>query len=176
MRALDAVKVAVLVFVAAVLQTAVFADVDVLRGTPDVLLVTLIAVSLVRGSLVGAIAGFGAGLVVDTALLGTLGMTSLLLTLVGYWTGRYGETTARERRYAPYLAVCVMTFLYLLGELVLRFMLAEPAPVESVLVDSLVQTMALNALVMWPIYALVRRLLPSQGVPGTFARGVGAVG
>jgi len=176
MRALDAVKIVVLVFVAAVLQTAVFADVDVLRGTPDVLLVTLIAVSLARGSTVGAIAGFGAGLVVDTALLGTLGVTSLLLTLVGYWTGRYSETTARERRRAPYLAVCVMTFLYLLGELVVRFMLAEPAPVESVLVDSLVQTMALNVFVMWPIYALVRRLLPPQGVQGTFATGVGTIG
>ena len=70
MRALNAVKVAVLVFVAAVLQTAVFTDVEVLRGTPDVLLVTLIAVSLARGSMVGALAGFGAGLVVDTALLG----------------------------------------------------------------------------------------------------------
>ena len=46
MRALDVVKVAVLVFVAAVLQTAVFTDVEVLGGTPDVLLVTLVAVSL----------------------------------------------------------------------------------------------------------------------------------
>lgn len=176
MKALDAIKIAVLVFAAAVLQTAVFADVVVLRGTPDLLLVTLVAVSLLRGSLVGAIAGFCAGLVVDTALLGTLGMTSLLLTLVGFWTGRYAETTTRERRYTPYAAVCVMTFLYLVGELIVRFMLAEPAAVESVLVDSLVQTIALNVLLMWPVYALVRRLLPAQSAQGTFSRGVGVVG
>ena len=50
MRALDAVKVAVLVFVAAVLQTAVFSDAVVLRGTPDILLVTLMAISLLRGA------------------------------------------------------------------------------------------------------------------------------
>ena len=32
-------------------------------------------------------------------------MTSLLLTLVGFWTGRYGGDDHARRRYAPYLAV-----------------------------------------------------------------------
>jgi rod shape-determining protein MreD len=173
--ALDAIKVGAIVFVAAVLQTTVFSDVVLLGGTPDVLLVTLVSVALVRGSLVGAVAGFFAGLVVDVALLGTLGMTSLLLTLTGYWAGRYGETSTRDRRYAPYLAVAVITFCYLVGELALRFMLAEPAPVESVLIDTFFQTLALNLLVTWPVFALVRRLLPARA-PVSVARGVSAIG
>ena len=64
----------------------------ILGATPDILLVTLVAVALVRGATTGAVAGFFGGLVIDIALLDTLGVTSLLLTLVGYWTGRYGET------------------------------------------------------------------------------------
>jgi rod shape-determining protein MreD len=176
MRAPDGVKIALLVFVAAILQTAVFADVDILGGTPDLLLVALVAVALLRGSLTGAIAGFCAGLVVDTALLGTLGVTSLLLTLAGFWTGRYAETTVRERRFTPYLAIAVMTPLYLVAELVVRFLLAEPAPVQSVLITSLLQTIVLNVLLMWPVWALVRRLLPAASGSGTFARGVGALG
>ena len=176
MTALDALKVAALVFVAAVLQTSVFSGVVVLGGSPDLLLVTLVAVALLRGALVGAVAGFCGGLLVDVALLGTLGMTSLLLTLVGYWTGRYGETTARDRRYAPYLAVAVMTLLYLLGSLALRFMLAEPAPVRAVLVESFVQSLALNLLMMWPVYGFVRRVLPQRDTAGGLARGVGVIG
>jgi rod shape-determining protein MreD len=175
MTAIDALKVTAVVFVAALLQTAVFSDVILLGGTPDVLLVTLVAVALLRGSLVGAVAGFFGGLVVDVALLGTLGVTSLLLTLVGYWTGRYGETTAQDRRYAPYLSVAVITFCYLVGELALRFMLAEPAPVETVLVDTFFQTLALNLIVTWPIYAVVRRVLPVR-TPARIVRGVGALG
>ena len=79
-----------------------------------------------------------AGLLVDTANLGTLGVTSLLLTLAGYWIGRYGETTGRDRAHAPFLvgrrrrrprtrsARCV-----------LHFMLGEPAPARVVLLDAL---------------------------------------
>lgn len=80
---IDALKVGVVVFVAAVVQTAVFSGMSVLGGVPDVLLVTLVAVALVRGATTGAVAGFFAGLVVDIAPLDTLGLTSLLLTLAG---------------------------------------------------------------------------------------------
>ena len=103
----DALKVGVIVFLAAILQVSVFSSVDILRGTPDLLLVTLVAVALLRGSVVGAAAGFWGGLAIDTANLATLGLTSLLLTLVGYWVGRYGETTGHERTHAPFLSVAV---------------------------------------------------------------------
>ncbi len=157
---IDALKIGLLMFAAAVLQSSVFSSASVLGGTPDVLLVTLVVVALMRGATTGAVAGFFAGLVIDVALLDTLGTTSLLLTLAGYWSGRYGESNASRRRYAPYLAVGVMTVLYLVGVLALRFMLAEPAPAREVLVDTLLQSVALNVLLTWPIFALVRRLLP----------------
>jgi rod shape-determining protein MreD len=154
----------------------VFADVGVLGGTPDVLLVTLVSVALLRGALVGAIAGFAAGFLVDVALLGTLGETSLLLTLVGFWTGRYGETTARDRRAAPFLAVAAATVTYLIGALALRFILAEPAPVQTVLVGTLVQVLALNLLLTWPVYRLVQRILPAREGTTGLAKGVGVLG
>src|SRR5262249_8834206 len=82
-----------LVFVASIAQVSIFSNVHVLGGRPDVLLLTLVSISLLRGPIWGAAAGFGAGLIVDTANLETLGVTSLLLTLAGYWIGRYGEAS-----------------------------------------------------------------------------------
>ena len=172
----DSLKVGVVVFVAAVASTAVFSGMSVLGGVPDILLVTLVAVALVRGATTGAIAGFFAGVVVDIALLDTLGMTSLLLTLAGYWAGRYGETAPSGRRYAPYLAVGVMTVLFAIGSLVLRFMLGEPAPAQEVLVETLVQSLALNLLATWPVFAIVRRLLPRRQGVTTFGPEVSVVG
>lgn len=171
----DAVKVAAIVFLAAVLQVAVFAEAFVLGGTPDILLVTLVAVALLRGSIAGAFAGFLAGLLVDIAMLEMLGLTSLVLTLVGYWTGRFGETSAPGRRYAPYLAVAAMTFLYLAATLALRFLLGEPAPAREVLLETFFQTLALNLLVTWPVYHLLGRLLPERE-PVTLSTGAGVVG
>jgi rod shape-determining protein MreD len=154
----DGVKAAALLFVAAVAQVSIFAQVHVFGAVPDVLLVTLVALALLRGSLVGAVGGFFAGLIVDTASLGTLGLTSLVLTLAGYWIGRYGETTGRDRAHAPFLSIAVVTVLYQLGLLVVHFVLGESAPGGAV-VRSLIPAIVLNLILTAPIYALVRRLL-----------------
>ena len=87
---------------------------------------TLALVALLRGTIYGAVAGFWAGLLVDTANLGTLGVTSLLLTVAGYWIGRYGETTGRDRTHAPFLSVGVVTVLYSFGALIVDYMLGDP--------------------------------------------------
>jgi rod shape-determining protein MreD len=158
----DAVKIVALVFVASILQVSIFSGVSILGGTPDLLLVTLVAVALLRGSIAGAAAGFLAGLIVDTATLEILGVTSLLLTLAGYWIGRYGETAVRDRTHAPFLAVAFVTVLYALGALALRFVLGESAPAHAVLVDTLFQSIGLNLILTWPVYAVVRRLLPPR--------------
>jgi rod shape-determining protein MreD len=159
---LDSAKAGAVVFAAAILQVSVFSDVTILHGTPDLLLVTLLCLALLRGSIAGAVAGFGAGLVIDTANLGTLGVSSLLLTLAGYWIGRYGETTGRDRSHAPLLSVAVVTLLYAFGSLALHVVLGDPVDARLVLVDSLPAAVLLNLLLTVPVYALVRRVLGRQ--------------
>lgn len=162
MSLLDGVKAAALLFVAAIAQVSIFAQLHVLGAVPDVLLVTLVCLALLRGAVVGAVGGFFAGLVIDTASIGTLGLTSLVLTLAGYWIGRYGETTGRDRAHAPFLSVAVVTVLYQFGLLVMHFVLGESAPAGAV-VRSLVPAIVLNLILTGPLYALARRLLRPAG-------------
>ena len=161
MSAWDGVKIAVLLFVAAVAQVSIFSQIDVFGAAPDLLLVTLVAISLLRGSIAGAAGGFFAGLIVDTASLTALGLTSLVLTLAGFWIGRYGETTGRDRGHAPYLSIAVVTVLYEVGLLVVHFVLGESAPAGAVFA-SLLPAVLLNLVITGPVYALVRRLLRPQ--------------
>jgi len=157
----DGVKIAILLFVAGVAQVSIFSQIDVFGASPDLLLVTLVAISLLRGSVAGAIGGFYGGLVFDIASLAQLGLTSLVLTLVGFWVGRYGETTGRDRAHAPYLSIAVVTVLYEVGLLVVHFVLGESAPAEGVF-RILLPAVLLNLIVTGPIYAVVRRLLRPQ--------------
>ena len=157
---MDGVKAAVILFLAALLQLSVLTEYRAFR-TSSIVLVALLSVALLRGSVFGAIAGFGTGLLLDTATLGTLGVTSLLLTVGGFWIGRYGETTARDRFHAPYVSVAVVTVLYSLGQLFLQFVLGEPAP-AGVVVHALPLGLLLNLLLTLPVYGLVRRLFPPQ--------------
>jgi rod shape-determining protein MreD len=161
MMAADAAKAGALLFLVVVVQLAIMAQVTILGGHPNLLLVTLVCVALLRGTVFGAVAGFSAGLLADTGVFGTLGFTALLLTLAGYWTGRYGETTGRDRAHAPVVSIAVITFLYQLAALVLRFMLGQNAPAGAIL-EGLFPTILLNLIVTLPAYALVRRLLPAR--------------
>lgn len=154
----DAAKAAAVLFVAVVVQLSIMAQVTILGGHPNLLLVALVCIALLRGAVFGAVAGFSAGLLADTGTFGTLGFTALLLTLAGYWTGRYGETTGRDRAHAPMLSIAVVTFLYQIAALVLRFILGENAPAGEIF-TGVVPTMLLNLILTWPMYALARRLL-----------------
>ena len=162
MIAADAAKAAVGLFLCVIVQSSILSLVDVFGGTPDLVLVALVSIALLRGSIFGAIAGFWAGFLLDTATLstlGTLGFTSLLLTVAGFWIGRYGETTARDRFHAPYLSVLVVTVLYAFGALALRFVLGDSVPAHDVL-TGLPAGVLWNLVLTWPVYGLVRRLLP----------------
>lgn len=158
MKLADGLKAAALLFVAAIAQVSIFSQLHVYGGVPQLVLVTLVAVALLRGTIAGALAGFFAGLLVDTAMLGMLGLTSLVLTVAGYWIGRYGETTGRDRGHAPFLSVAVVTFLYAYGVLLVEFMLGERAPAGAVM-RSLPSTIVMNLVLTAPVYALVRFLL-----------------
>jgi rod shape-determining protein MreD len=155
----DVPKAALLLFVAVLLQVSVLSAYSPLGGRANIVLVVLLSIALLRGSVFGAVAGFAAGLLVDTANLDTLGFTSLLLTIGGFWIGRYGETTARDRFHAPYVSVGVVTVLYTVGALALRFVLGDPAPAGAVLAG-LPASILFNLVLTWPVYALARRIFP----------------
>jgi hypothetical protein len=79
----------------------------------------------------------------------------------GFWIGRYGETTARDRFHAPFVSVAVVTVLYAFGQLVLQFVLGQPAPADIV-VHALPLGLLINLILTVPVYALIRRLFPPQ--------------
>jgi rod shape-determining protein MreD len=150
-------RAAVVVFVAAMLQTVIVSSLVVGGGTADVLLVVVVALGLVRGAVPGAVFGFMGGVMVDLVTLDTMGITSLVLTLAGFWAGRYGETTGRDRRFAPLLAVGAITVLAGLFGFVLHYMLGEEVVARHALVTALAPALVLNLALALPVHALVRR-------------------
>jgi rod shape-determining protein MreD len=153
-----ALRVALLVFVAAVVQVGTISGTRLLGAEPDVLLVTIVAVGLVAGSIPGAVAGFVGGLLVDVMSLATLGTTSIVLILAGYWAGRYGETTGRGRRYAPSLAAFAITLLATVGGLAIHFLLGQSVSARTALGDA-VPTAILAALLVVAIHRVSAALI-----------------
>ena len=155
----ESAVVAALVFVAALLQVTLFASLDVAGGVADVLLLTLLSIALLRGAVVGSIAGFFGGLLVDVLTLDTLGVTALLYALAGYWAGRYGETTGRDRSHAPLLTVLVATVALAYAGYGLHFLLGEELSARRALFETLLPALVLNLAVARPVYALCHSAL-----------------
>jgi rod shape-determining protein MreD len=151
-------RTAPLVFVAALVQVTVLAGGRVFGAEFDLLLITVVSIALLRGSVAGAVAGFLGGVLVDVMTLSTLGVTSLLLTLAGYWAGRYGETTGRGRVYAAPVAAFAISLLVGIGAAALHFLLGDSVPASAVLTP-LLPSAILAALVVFPVRRVVRAVL-----------------
>jgi rod shape-determining protein MreD len=152
-------RASLVVFVAAMLQVVIVSSLVIAGGAPDLLLVVVVVLGLLRGSIPGAILGFVGGVIVDLVTLGTLGVTSLILTLAGFWAGRYAETTGRDRRLAPVLAVGTITVLAGAFGFVLHYLLDEEVVARHALVTALAPALVLNLVLAFPVHALVRRIV-----------------
>lgn len=168
MTPVDALRAFAVVFVAALLQVVIVSSLVIAGGAPDLLLVVVVALGLLRGSVPGAVLGFVGGLVVDFVTLGTLGVTSLILTLAGFWAGRYAETTGRDRRFAAVIAVGTITVLAGAFGYVLHYLLDEEVVAGHALVTALVPALLLNVALALPVHALVRRIV-GEGERGDVA-------
>jgi rod shape-determining protein MreD len=116
-------------------------------------------VGLLCGSTTGAVAGFAVGLLVDLALVQTLGVTSLTLTVVGYWSGRLREVRDPQAALTPLLVGAAGSGAAMVGYSVVQFLLGVDAPVSLELLRQIVLGVVVNTIVALPMWAIVRRSL-----------------
>ncbi len=94
-----ALRVAVVLLSAAVLQRGLFSEVRILGVAIDVFLLIAVAAGIAVGPERGAVIGFFAGLSLDLMVQTPLGLSALVYCLTGYLTGRLYGTTVRSSRW-----------------------------------------------------------------------------
>ena len=157
--------------IAVVLEVSVMPYVNVADGIPDLITPTVVVVALLRGPLVGAVTGFGAGLLVElTSPVETLGVLALLYLAVGAWCGRYCESEESSSLVAPLLLSVVATLAVQLGYMIFQLLLGNTMPASEFVSQLLLPTVALTALLSPPILLVGRRLLGAPRVVEPYAR------
>ena len=131
-------RIAVLVVVVVFFQIGVVSEVPVFGVAVDLSPLVVAFVGLLCGSTIGAATGFAVGLLVDLALVQTLGLTSLIFTLVGYWCGRLRELRDPQAALTPLLVGAAATAASLVGYSLMEFMLGVDAPVSLELLRQIV--------------------------------------
>ncbi len=152
-------RVAALAIVVVFFQISVVSEVPVFGVNADFSPLLVAFVGLMCGSTLGASTGFAVGLLVDLALLQTLGLTSLVFTLVGYGCGRLRELRDPQAALTPLLVAAIASAVSLVGYSLMEFMLGVDAPVSLELLRQIVLGVLVNTIVALPMWAIVRRVL-----------------
>ncbi len=153
-------RIAALALVTVFVQIAALSQLSLFGATPDVVPLVVASAGLLAGPIPGALAGFGAGLLVDVALIQTLGVSSLVYVIVGHFAGRLRETVRDPQAFLlPLAAGGVGTLAALVVFSVIQFLLGIEAPVSFELLVQIISTVLINTLLALPIHALVRRAL-----------------
>ena len=142
-----------------ILQLTAVSQVSVFGVPADLSPLLVASIGLLAGSIPGAVLGFCLGLFMDTALMQTLGVTSLVFTAVGYGAGRVRELRDPAHGLAPVAVGAAATAVSAVGFSLLQFLLGVEAPVSWLLLRDIVMTILLNTLLALPVYTLVRRAL-----------------
>jgi rod shape-determining protein MreD len=154
-----AARVAALALVVVFLQTGVVSEVPIFGVAIDLTPLVVAFVGLECGSLAGAVAGFAIGLLVDLTLVQTLGLTSLIFTLVGYGAGRLRELRDPRAALTPLLVGAAAATTATVGYSVMEIALGVDAPVSFELLRQIVVGVVLDTIVALPIWAVVHRWL-----------------
>lgn len=144
---------------AGMLQLLVVSQIVIGGVSADVTPLVVAAAGFLCGSLAGAGFGFALGLFIDLAFVQTLGISSLLFTLIGYATGRVRELRAPAAPLTRLLLGAAATVTALGGYGAIEFMLGVNTPVSAGLLGAIIKTTALNSLIAVPVYALTRKVL-----------------
>jgi rod shape-determining protein MreD len=152
-------RIAVLVVVVVFFQIGVVSELPVFGVVVDLSPLVVAFVGLLCGSALGAVTGFAVGLLVDLTLVQTLGVTSLILTLVGYWCGRLRELRDPQATLTPLLVGAAASAAATAGYSLMEFLLGVDAPVSLELLRQIVLGVVVNTVAALPVWLFVRRSL-----------------
>ena len=152
-------RLAALAVVLVFFQIGVVSEVPVFGVVIDLSPLVVAFVGLLCGSTVGASVGFAIGLLVDLLLVQTLGLTSLIFTVIGYACGRLRELRDPQATLTPLLVGAAAAAASSVGYSLVEFMLGVDAPVSLELLRQVVLGVIVDAIVALPVWVLVRRFL-----------------
>jgi rod shape-determining protein MreD len=153
------VRVGALLLVAVVLQLSALNQLSILGGHADLVVLVVAAVAYYAGSVTGSATGFAAGLLLDLLSGATMGASSLVLTAVGYWVGRFREVRDPSHGLLPLAVGTLATLGWVVGFAAVSLMLDIGARVSPLVIREMVVTVLLNALLALPLFTGCRKLL-----------------
>ena len=152
-------RLALLGVLTVVVQVSAVSQLTVFDTNADVVPLVVAFAAMLSGSVTGALFGFAVGLFIDTALVATLGLSSLVYVAIVYGAGRLRELRDPQSSLVPLAVGAAASAAAAFGFALMQFLLGAEAPVSFELIRQLVVATLVSTLLALPVYAGVRRVL-----------------
>ena len=153
------VRVGLLLLLVVILELSAFSQIGIFGGHADLVVLAVAGVAYYGGSVAGSAAGFTAGFLLDLLTGATMGASSLVLTAVGYGVGRYKEVRDPSHGLLPIPVGAAATAAWVTAFAAVSLMLDIGARVSPLVLRDMVVTVLLNALLAFPVFTGIRKLL-----------------
>jgi rod shape-determining protein MreD len=153
------IRVGLLIVLVVVIQLSGLDQMRIVGGVFDLIPLVVAATALYGGAIAGAVVGFCVGLLVDLLIGQSMGATSLVLTAMGYWVGRFGELRDPGHGLVAIPIAAAATAGYLATLAAVSFMLEIQVSVSALVLRDAVITVLLNIAIALPFFAITRRIL-----------------
>ena len=142
---------------ALLLQTTIFAEINLLGAKPELMYLITIAFGMLEGPASGAITGFVGGMAQDFLLDAPKGITALTLTLLGYAIGMARQFIVSPSPVLPVVLVALGTFGGVLFYGVVSFLLGQLDSTWLYLLRVAVLSAIYNAILTPLVFPIMRR-------------------
>jgi len=144
-----------MIFISFILQSTIFEYVEFFGIRPNIILIAVASVALLRSDIEGAVTGFFAGLLQDIVFGWAIGLNALLYMCIGAACGKPFKDFYRENYLLPIFLVAGATVFYEFGIFTATFLFRGRLDMLYYIQRIIVPSIAYNAFLAFPIYRII---------------------
>jgi rod shape-determining protein MreD len=153
------IRAGILLFLTVILQISGIGEIGVFGSSANLVPLVVAAVAFYGGSISGAAFGFAMGLFLDLSTGQAMGVSSLVLTAVGYAVGRFREVRDPAHGLIAIPVGTAATLGFVATFAAVSFMLDIGAKISPLIFRDMLVTTLVNGAIAIPIFALCRKLI-----------------
>ena len=148
----------ILFIVSLIMQSTVMNFVQVHNVKPNIIIIIIICMALIRGTFEGTILGFCGGFLLDLFLGKSIGLSAFLCMYIGMMAGGINRRLFRENYFVSIIFVFIFSFIYEFGFFFLKYYVWGEERILTTILMIIIPICIYNSCIAIPIYRFIMKL------------------
>lgn len=158
-KALTIVYLLLFILIIFIFQMFVIDERELFGVKPNLILISVIVVSLWFGLYTGSIYSFSIGFITDVLFGNTMGLFTISYTITGVLVGFFNYNYRKENKFALLYVTCIATAIFGFVEYIIYFILTKKYNSFLYFIYQILITSILNIVIVYIVYSLLYKII-----------------